>query len=110
MEAGTSNGGRCMRRLGMLIASLALFAAAHAAEPAATSPPPAPNPDATPTPGFELALVDLQGQKKVLGILPNSVFAPRLSPDGTKVAFEMVDDTVPAASRAQTRRLYVAEL
>src|SRR5262245_61169767 len=93
-----------MSRFGVLVAGMALSGMALAAEPT-------PGPNAAPAAaGFELALVDMQGQKKVLGKLPGATFAPRLSPDGTKVAFEMNDDTAPAASRAQTRRLYVAEL
>ena len=58
--------------------------------------------------GYELALVDLKGKKTVLGTLPASVFAPRISPDGKKVAFELAD---PGASEGpSTMRLYVAEL
>ena len=37
--------------------------------------------------GFELTLVDVDGTKKVLGQLPPSVYAPRISPDGKRVAF-----------------------
>jgi Tol biopolymer transport system component len=94
-----------MMRVRLLIAGLALWGIAQAAEPPA---PAAGNAAATQPPGFELALVDMQGQKKVLGTLPASVFAPRLSPDGTKVAFELTE----AATRdqPQTQRLYVAEL
>ena len=43
--------------------------------------------------GFDLVLVDLDGGRKVLGRLPPSVFAPRLSPDGKRVAFETRDRT-----------------
>lgn len=93
-----------MSRFGLLVTSMALFGVARAAEPAANT-----NPGASPAPAsFELALVDMQGQKKVLGTLPNSVFAPRLSPDGARVAFELSD--APAANQPQTRRLYVADL
>lgn len=67
----------------------------HAAEPAAAR--------------FELALVDMQGQKKVLGILPGSVSAPRISPDGKRVAFEMFEDPPPAPN-VQMLRPYAAEL
>lgn len=41
--------------------------------------------------GYELALVDIDGTKKVLGQLPPSVYAPRISPDGKRVAFETRD-------------------
>jgi Tol biopolymer transport system component len=41
--------------------------------------------------GFDLTLVDLDGTRRVLGQLPGSVFAPRVSPDGTRVAFETRD-------------------
>lgn len=66
--------------------------------------------------GYELALVDLEGKKQVLGTLPPSVFAPRLSPDGKRVAFEL-DDPRPAdvtadspANQPATMRLWVAEV
>jgi Tol biopolymer transport system component len=100
-----------MSRFGLAIAGWALFGIAHAAEPTAAANAGATIPNtAAAAPDFELALVDMQGQKKVLGTLPNSVFAPRLSPDGSKVAFELTDDSAPAATRAQTRRIYVADL
>jgi eukaryotic-like serine/threonine-protein kinase len=84
-----------MNRLTLLAASMAVFAMAHAGEPALA--------------GFELALVDMQGQKKVLGKLPASVFSPRVSPDGRQVVFELADP--PAAPDAPSvTRLYVAEL
>lgn len=41
--------------------------------------------------GFDLVLVTIDGTRTVLGQLPPSVFAPRLSPDGTRVAFETRD-------------------
>src|SRR5690606_17705259 len=44
---------------------------------------------AQPPPSYELALVDLDGRKEVLGHLPGTVFAPRVSPDGTRVAFDI---------------------
>jgi eukaryotic-like serine/threonine-protein kinase len=37
---------------------------------------------------YDLALVDLRGRLQVLGTLPGSVFAPRVSPDGRRVVFE----------------------
>jgi eukaryotic-like serine/threonine-protein kinase len=84
-----------MHRITWLVAGLALFRLGVAAEQNPTD--------------MQLALVDMQGQKKVLGILPNTVFAPRVSPDGKRVAFELTDagDT-PSAPPIQ--RLYVAEL
>ncbi|MGE0446342.1 MAG: TolB family protein [Vicinamibacterales bacterium] len=36
---------------------------------------------------LELVIVDREGMRTVLGSLPNGAFAPRLSPDGTRVAF-----------------------
>jgi Tol biopolymer transport system component len=42
---------------------------------------------------FELAMVDVDGTKKVLGQLPPSTYAPRVSPDGKRVAFETRDRT-----------------
>src|SRR5690606_1511433 len=41
-------------------------------------------------PGPDLALVDLEGNREVLGVLPPSVFAPRVSPDGERIVFEAV--------------------
>jgi Tol biopolymer transport system component len=58
--------------------------------------------------GYELALVDLEGKKEVLGTLPPTIFAPRLSPDGKRVAFELADP--PPASGPPSMRVYVAEL
>jgi Tol biopolymer transport system component len=84
-----------MKRLTLLAASMALLGIAHAAEPGPSA--------------YELALVDMQGQKKVLGTLPPSVFAPRVSPDGSKVAFELADP--PATPNApEFLRPYVAVL
>lgn len=63
-----------------------------------------------PAPGseFTLAVVDFEGQARVLGNLPGSVFAPRVSPDGKRVVFELDD---PAAARGpRVQRLYVADL
>jgi Tol biopolymer transport system component len=57
------------------------------------------------TPGFELALVNVDGTKTVLGPLPPSVFAPRLSPDGRRIAFETRE-----ASRPDGARLWIAEV
>ena len=88
-----------MNRLRLLVAGLALPFIAQAAAPAPRPPD---------LPAFELTLIDMQGQKKVLGTLPGSVFAPRISPDGTRVAFELADDTLP--NQPENRRLYVADL
>lgn len=58
--------------------------------------------------GFDLALVDLRGHRSVVGSLPPSVFAPRVSPDGKSVAFELADED--SDGKAGGRRLYVAPL
>jgi Tol biopolymer transport system component len=55
--------------------------------------------------GFDLALVDVDGAKTIIGRLPPSVYAPRLSPDGKRVAFETRDRSGPDGAR-----LWVAEL
>jgi len=55
--------------------------------------------------GYELALVDVDGTKKVLGQLPPTVYAPRISPDGTRVAFETRD-----LNGSDGPRLWTAEL
>jgi Tol biopolymer transport system component len=85
-----------MNRLMVLAAGMALLRMAHAADPAPAR--------------FELALVDMQGQKKVLGTLPGSVSAPRISPDGKRVAFEQVDDPPADPKAPPFLRPYVAEL
>lgn len=60
---------------------------------------------AQPPRGFDLALVALDGTKRVLGQLPPSVFAPRLSPDGRRVAYETRDANGPDG-----RRLWIADV
>jgi Tol biopolymer transport system component len=55
--------------------------------------------------GFELTLIDVDGTKKVLGLLPPSVFAPRVSPDGKRVAFETRDLKGPDGFRLWTADL-----
>jgi Tol biopolymer transport system component len=55
--------------------------------------------------GFELTLIDVDGQRKVVGELPPSVYAPRVSPDGKRVAFETRDP-----SSVDGARLWTAEL
>lgn len=83
-----------MRRLTLLAAGLMICAIGSAAEP---------------KPAYELDLVDMQGQKKVLGTVPDSVEAPRVSPDGTRVAFEQTDPPVAKGAPSLTN-VYVAEL
>jgi Tol biopolymer transport system component len=85
-----------MHRFILLAAGLVLVRIAHGAEPAGVR--------------FELALVDMQGQKKVLGTLPGSVSAPRVSPDSKQVAYELVDDPPIDPKGPQILRPYVAEL
>lgn len=55
--------------------------------------------------GFDLTLVAVDGASRVLTRLPASVFAPRVSPDGTRVAFETRDP-----SSADGARVWVADL
>jgi Tol biopolymer transport system component len=57
----------------------------------------------------QLILVDMQGQKTVLGNLPDSVVAPRVAPDGKQVAFELTDAPV-GANAAPSSKVYVADL
>jgi Tol biopolymer transport system component len=57
---------------------------------------------------FVVALVDLDGHARVLGSLPESVFAPRVSPDGKQLAFELED--APNASGYATERVWIAPL
>jgi eukaryotic-like serine/threonine-protein kinase len=60
---------------------------------------------AQPPAAFELALVELDGSKKVLGQLPPSVYAPRISPDGARIAFDTRDSSDPDGPR-----LWIADL
>src|SRR5262245_24243699 len=55
--------------------------------------------------GYELALVGIDGTTKALGHLPPTVYAPRISPDGKRVAFETRD-----MSGADGPRLWTADL
>src|SRR5215216_2210532 len=54
---------------------------------------------------FELALVDVDGTKSVLGQLPQTVYAPRISPDGKRVTFETRDPSGPDGPRLWTADL-----
>jgi Tol biopolymer transport system component len=56
-------------------------------------------------PGYELALVNVDGTKTVLGQLPPTVYAPRISPDGKRVAFETRDLKGPDGFRLWTADL-----
>jgi Tol biopolymer transport system component len=49
--------------------------------------------------GFDLTLVDVDGTRKVVGRLPPSVYAPRVSPDGRRIAFETRDPKGPDGAR-----------
>ena len=55
--------------------------------------------------GYELALVGIDGTKKMLGQLPPTVYAPRISPDGKRVAFETRDLSGPDGPRLWTADL-----
>lgn len=54
---------------------------------------------------IDLALVDIDGTKRVVGQLPPSVYAPRISPDGRRVAFETRDTAGPDGARLWTADL-----
>jgi eukaryotic-like serine/threonine-protein kinase len=83
--------------VGLATAAGALSAGAPAIEPSAPA-------------AVELTLVTLRGERTVLATLPPTVFAPRVSPDGRQVAFELADDDVPAAGAAPAYRLRVAPI
>jgi eukaryotic-like serine/threonine-protein kinase len=55
--------------------------------------------------GYELTLAGVDGSRKVLGKLPASVYAPRISPDGQRIAFETRDPSGPDGGR-----LWVADI
>ena len=54
---------------------------------------------------FELALVDVDGTKQVIGTLPPSTYAPRIAPDGKRIAFETRDPKSPEGAH-----IWVTEL
>ena len=83
-----------MRRVTLLAAGFAICAIGHTAEP---------------KPMYQLALVDMQGQKKVLGTVPDSVIAPRVSPDGAQVSFEQTDPPAGPGAPSLTN-VYVGDL
>ena len=58
-----------------------------------------------PPSGYELTLMSVDGSRKSLGRLPASVYAPRISPDGRRIAFETRDPAGPDGGR-----LWVADL
>jgi Tol biopolymer transport system component len=51
-------------------------------------------------PVFQLAWVDRQGARTPIGALPPGAFAPRISPDGRRVAFDTFDGSVWTAELA----------
>src|SRR4029434_7262428 len=55
--------------------------------------------------GYELALVNVDGTKTVLGQLPPSVYAPRVSPDRTRAPSEPRDLAAPDGLRLGTAEL-----
>ena len=57
----------------------------------------------------QLVLVEMQVQKRVLGDMPDSVVAPRVSPDGKQVAFELTDPPA-GATATPSSKVYVADL
>jgi eukaryotic-like serine/threonine-protein kinase len=84
-----------MRKVLGLAVCIAGITAAYAAEP--------------PSNNIQVVLVDMQGQKKVLGNLPDSVVAPRVAPDGKQVTFELTDPPA-SATAAPSVKVYVADL
>jgi serine/threonine-protein kinase len=55
-----------------------------------------------------LSLVGLDGKRTILGTLPGSVFAPRVSPDGNRVVFELRDEK--PVNGVTPERVWIAEL
>ncbi len=60
-------------------------------------------------PFYELSLVTLDGKRVILGLLPESVFAPRVSPDGREIALELRDATRRGAPPGQ-ERIWIADI
>jgi eukaryotic-like serine/threonine-protein kinase len=58
-----------------------------------------------PPAGYDLTLVGLDGSTTVVGRLPASVYAPRVAPDGARVAFETRDPKGPDGARLWTADL-----
>lgn len=83
-----------MHRIKLLAAGLVFAGLACAGAPAPAN--------------YELTLVDMQGQRKVLGEVLTSALSPRVSPDGSRVAFEQTDPA--SADTPELTRLYVAPL
>jgi Tol biopolymer transport system component len=85
-----------MKRLTVLAAGMALLRIAHSA-------------DANPA-RYELAMVDMQGQKKVLTTISGTAHAPRISPDGKRIVFEMVEDPPADPKAPPFMRPYIVDL
>lgn len=85
-----------MNRLIVLAAGIAALRIADAAQPDPAR--------------YDLVLVDMQGQKKLLGTLPGWAVAPRVSPDGRKVLYETVEDPPVDPKAPPITRPYTAEL
>lgn len=60
---------------------------------------------AQPLAGYDLTLIDVDGTRTVVGRLPASVYAPRIAPDGRRVAFETRDQKGPDGARLWTADL-----
>jgi Tol biopolymer transport system component len=58
--------------------------------------------------GLALTLVDLEGNRDVIGIVPETVFAPRISPDGRQVALDTPADGVDGAP--PTGSVWIADI
>jgi serine/threonine-protein kinase len=84
-----------MRRLLILAACMAGVAGGHAADAA--------------KPAYDLALVDMQGNRKVIAGLSAAAFSPRVSPDGREVAFES-EDEIKSEVFGVTTRIYVLSM
>lgn len=57
---------------------------------------------------YEAALVSVTGERTALGLLPGSVFAPRVSPDGKRLAFELREAAGPNGPARE--RIWIADL